>query len=429
MTPLSAMTEGQPMEQMLIFERLGLALLIGLLLGVERGWRLREVDQVRGVAGARTFALIGLLGGLWGLLSQTMGDVVLAASFLVLASLVIASHVVEARKDANHGITTEVAQLLTFGFGVLAVRGDMAVAAAGGVATLALLSFKRPIHQWIDALQEVEVTATVKLLVITVILLPILPDKGYGPGEMLNPYKIWLMVVLISAISFVGYFAIKIAGARIGTTLTALFGGLTSSTVVTISFARIGKENQPMQRVLASGVALASGVMFLRMLLIIWVVNPKFTALMLPLLGGMAAVSFLGALLLWIDRRGVGGKAAMQIENPFELGMAIKMAAFLTAILVLSQLAKDWMGDAGLYALSAISGLADVDAISLSMARMAHDPAQAQVAKTSVLIASMVNTVVKAGFATWICGQQLALRSWLVLGASIAVGGLLLIVV
>jgi uncharacterized membrane protein (DUF4010 family) len=118
----------------------------------------------------------------------------------------------------------------------------------------------------------------------------------------------------------------------------------------------------------------------------------------------------------------------MQIKNPFELGMAIKMAIFLTIILVLSQLAKEWLGDAGLYALSAVSGLADVDAISLSMARMARDPNQWQVAKTSILIASMVNTVVKGGFTTWLCGQQLAWRSWMVLGASIAAGGILLAV-
>lgn len=416
------------MEQLIVFERLGLALLIGMLLGAERGWRLRDVDLIHNVAGVRTFALIGLLGGLWGLLSQTMGDVVLAISFLVLAALVIASHVVEARKDSNHGITTEVAQLLTFGFGVLAVRGDMAVAAAGGVATLALLSFKRPIHQWVEALQEVELLATVKLLVIAVILLPLLPDKGYGPGDMINPYKVWLMVVLISGISFIGYFAIKIAGARIGTSLTALFGGITSSTAVTISFARLGKANPSMQRVLASGVALASGVMFLRILLIVWVVNPKFDLFMVPPLAAMAGVSFLGALLLWFDRRGGGGPAEMQIKNPFELGMAIKLSIFLTAVLALSRLARDWLGDAGLYALSAVSGLADVDAISLSMARLARDHDQWQVAQASILIAAMVNTLVKGGFATWLCGQQLALRSWLVLVPSIAAGALLLFV-
>lgn len=420
------------MDPLIIYERLGLALLIGTLLGVERGRRLRDGERAahaelsQNVAGVRTFALIGLMGGVWGLLSQTLGEVFLGLGFVALAGLVLLSHVLEARKDGNIGITTELAQFLTFGFGVLSARGEMDIAAAGGVATLAFLSFKQPIHQWVDALQEIEVRATVKLLIITVIMLPLLPNHGYGPGATINPYKIWLLVVLISAISFVGYFAIRITGPKIGTSLTALFGGITSSTAVTLSFARMGKENPDMQRLLASGIALASGVMFLRILLIIWVVNPNFDLFMVPTLGGMALASFLGALLLWFDRQGGSGPAVMNIKNPFELATAIKLSIFLTAILALSYLVRDWLGNTGLYALSALSGLADVDAISLSMARLARDPTQWPVARASILIAAMVNTVVKGGFATWLCGQQLALRTWLVIVPSLGLGALVM---
>ena len=417
------MGETDTVEQLLIYEKLGLSILIGVLLGAERGWKTREHEDRHGASGLRTFALIGLLGGVWALLSQIVGQIVLGFAFLVFAALIVTSYHERSKAENRSGITTEVAEFLTFGLGALAVLGDMAVAASCGVVTLAFLSFKKPIHQWIDAIKQEELVAAIKLLVISVVLLPVLPDQGYGPGDYLNPYKLWWLVVLISAISFVGYFAIKIAGPQLGTSLTAMFGGITSSTAVTLSFSRRGKSNVDMQRVLASGIAIATGVMFLRVLLIIWVVNPTLGLGMAWILGGMSAIAFTGALALWLDRQGTNGKAEMSMSNPFDLTTAIQFSAFLTAILLLSHYMQDWMGNVGLYGLSALSGLADVDAISLSMGKMAqsHED-QKSIASACIIIAASVNTLVKGGIASSICGGLLAKRVWLVIIPCIALG-------
>jgi len=321
------------------------------------------------------------------------------------------------------GFTTEVAQFLTFALGALAVRGDMAVAASCGVVTLAFLSFKKPIHQWINSLNQEEIVAAIKLLVISVVLLPVLPDQGYGPGEFLNPYKLWWLVVLISGISFVGYFAIKIAGPQLGTSLTAMFGGITSSTAVTLSFSRMGRGNASMQPLLASGIAIGAGVMFLRVLLVIWVVNPDLGRAMAWIFCGMSAIAFTGALILWLDRHGATGKAEMTMSNPFDLSTAVQFSAFLTVILVLSHYMRDWLGNIGLYGLSAISGLADVDAISLSMGKMALAyPDQNAIASACIVIAAAINTLVKGGIASSVCGGALAIRVWLVIIPCVALG-------
>jgi len=413
------------MDQLEVYEKLGLAIMIGVLLGAERGWSGRKAEDHQSVASVRTYALIGLLGGVWALLSQIVGDVVLGLSFAVFGTLLVVSYFERSRMESHLGITTEVAQFISFSLGALAVRGDMAIAASLGVVTLAFLSFKKPIHRWVDALKQEEIIAAVKLLVISVVLLPVLPDHGYGPGELINPYKLWMLVVMMSAISFVGYFAIKIAGPRLGTSLTALFGGLTSSTAVTLHFSRMGKSNLDMQRLLASGIALSAGMMFLRVLLIVWIVNPDLGLSMSVTICGMALVSFAGALLLWLDRQGGTGQTEMVFSNPFDLSTAVKFSAFLGLIFILSHYVRNWLGNAGLYGLSAFSGLADVDAISLSMGKMAqvnHD--QSLTAAICIVIASSINTIVKGGIASSLCGGILARRVWMVIIPCVAWGAI-----
>ena len=220
------------------------------------------------------------------------------------------------------------------------------------------------------------------------------------------------------------------AGPRLGTSLTALFGGITSSTAVTVNFSRMGKTSPDMQRLLASGIAISAGVMFLRILLIIWVVNPQLSLSLSWVFGGMTAITFAGAGILWLGRQGSKGKAEMAMSNPFDLSTAIKFSAFLTAILVLSHYVQSWMGNAGLYGLATISGLADVDAISLSMGKLAQNhPDQHSIASASIIIAASVNTLVKGGIASSICGGALATRVWLVIVPCVTLGLISLFVV
>lgn len=411
------------MEHLELFERLGLALAIGLLMGVERGWQAREYAEGGKVAGIRTFALIGLLGGIAGWFGHTLGPLALASAFLALAAVVVASHIMRARKgDHEVGVTTEIAELTAFALGALAAMGEGAAAAAGGVVATALLGAKDTLHGWVRRLELLELHAAIKLLLISVVLLPVLPNQGYGPEQALNPYKLWLLVVMVAAISFTGYFAIKIAGPRIGSLLTGVFGGLASSTALTVSFARMGRANPGMQSLLAAGVAVANATMYARLWLIVFVLNrPMGLKLAVPL-GFMCVAGLIATWLLWRARDAEGKPGDTALTNPFELGMAIKFAILLTLVILASKLLQTWGGSAGLYLLAALAGLADVDAVALSMSQMGGKGVALTVATTSVTIAAFVNTGVKAALVTGLCGGIMARRMAFAMSGVIVAG-------
>ncbi len=415
------------MEELELFKRLGLALAIGVLMGVERGWQTREALNGRRVAGIRTFSLIGLLGGVCGWLGQTLGVLALAGGFLAVVAVVVSSYVMRARSgDGDVGVTTEIAGLTAFALGALAALGEGQAAAAGGVVATALLGSKDVLHGWIGRLEKLELRAAIKLLLISVVLLPVLPNQGYGPEQALNPYKLWLLVVLVAGLSFLGYFAIKIAGPRIGSLLTGVFGGIASSTALTVSFARMGKINTAMQPELAAGVAVANTTMYARLWLIVFLLNrPMGVQLLLPL-GAMAAAGAAAAWLLWRARSEDGKPGTTTLSNPFELGMAIKFALLLAVVIVLSKLIQAWGGDAGLYLLAAAAGLADVDAVALSMVEMGGNSVDLTVAATAVTIAAFVNTGVKAALVGGLCGGLMARRIVYAVSGVIAAGGLAL---
>lgn len=412
------------MEHIDLFERLGLALAIGLLMGTERGWDKRETPEGGRAAGIRTFALIGLFGGVAGSLLHYGGPLPLGAGMIAMGALVVATYVVRSRAKPDIGFTTEIAELSCFALGALAAIGEGAAAAAGGVVATALLGAKDVLHDWLRRLEQLELRAAIKLLLISVVMLPLLPNQGYGPEEVLNPYKLWLLVVMVAAISFLGYFAIKIAGPRIGSLLTGVFGGLASSTALTVSFARMGKENPAMQPVLAAGVAVANATMYVRLWVIIFVLNrPVALDLALPL-GAMAAAGLIGTWLLWRGRVDNNKPGAMAMVNPFELGMAMKFAALLAVVILASKVLQTWVGSAGLYLLAALAGLADVDAIALSMAQMGGKSVALTVAVTAVTIAAFVNTGVKVALVGGLCGGIMARRIlWVMLGV-LAAGSL-----
>lgn len=406
-----------------LFLRFGLALAIGLLVGLERGWHIRGRES-GAVVGTRTFALIALLGALWGLLAETYGGVVLGLVFTALALVLFAAHRVEAAKDMDPGITTIVAALVTFGLGAAVMHGHLALSAALGVVTMVLLGTKPIVREWVSKLEQRELYAIFKLLLITVVALPVLPNRGYGPWNALNPYAIWWMVVLIVGISFVGYFAVKIIGPRRGLGVTALFGGLAASTAVTLNFSRMGREMPALNRLLSAGILVASGTMFPRMLFLAWVIHPPMAAeLMYPMLA-MAAVTYLGALWLWRRSDGDRQRTDHGLENPFDLRTALQFGLLLVVILLFAHGLREWLGDAGLYALAAVSGLNDVDAINLSTATMSRDGQVAvEVAATAVMLAAFTNTLVKAGMASVIGGSSMARRVGSVLVLAVLAGG------
>ena len=221
-----------------LIQRFAVTLAIGLLIGMERGWDDQETRETPRIAGVRTFALIALLGALWQLLGSQLGALILAAGFLGFAALHVSASWLETRGTGHYGITTEVAGFITFTLGATTMHGYVLLSAATAVIVTIILSAKPILHRWLDRLERRELYAILKLLLISVVLLPALPDRGFGPWQAINPYEVWWTVVLICALSFVGYFAQKFAGARRGVIFTSLLGGLVSSTATTLSFSR-----------------------------------------------------------------------------------------------------------------------------------------------------------------------------------------------
>jgi len=406
------------------FYYLGVALAIGLLIGVERGWQEREANEGERVAGVRTYGLVGLLGGGLALLAETFGSLLLGLAFIGVAGALTTVYVVNLRQgDDDVGATSLITGLLTFVFGALAAMGEVAIAAAFAVVTTLLLNYKPVLHRWMSALEAKELRAGIKLLLISVVLLPILPNQGYGPWQALNPYAIWWMVVLIAAISFVGYFAIKVAGARRGAIFTGLFGGLVASTAVTLHFSRMSSRDVALAPILAIGILLACGTMFPRILLVASVLNSDLFKLLLIPAAVMAILTYLPALMYWWSLSHKKTDAASPLKNPFELKTALSFGLLLALVMLLSKALQHWFGETGVMALAAASGVADVDAITLSLARMSLGDLELHIAVTGIVIAASVNGLVKGAIATLVGGRKMGLRVGLPLLGG-AIGGL-----
>jgi len=408
-----------PGEQIVdVFQGLGIALASGLLIGMERGWQTRRAPEGGKIAGIRTFGLIGLLGGLWGLIGQQAGLMLVGLGFIALTVLVASAYLGSLRVTRDYGATTIVAALVAFSLGALALLGYETVAAAGAVVTTILLGLKPTLHRWLENLERDELFAVLKLLLISVVLLPVLPDRGYGPWQAVNPFTIWWMVVLIAAVSSVGYFAIKAAGAAAGTLFTGLAGGLASSTAVTLSFSRLARGRTALRPLLGAGILIAWATMFPRVLVEVAVVNHRlFWPLAAPMLAMMSLTAATG-LWLW-HRHRAPLDAELELSNPFELGTALKFGLFLALIMLLAAAARQWLGNQGLYALAAASGIADVDAITLSVARLARHELPAEVAINAIVIAALVNTMVKGALVGLIArGAMVARVSVALLGTA-----------
>lgn len=411
-------------EEQQIFYTLGVALAIGLLIGLERGWKDREAEEGERVAGLRTYGLISLLGGGMALLAEHFGPLVLGFAFVGMTGMLTTVYVMNLRRENDDvGITSLVVGLLVFIFGALAVTGEVAVAAASAVVTTLLLSYKPLLHNWVKALEATELRAGIKLLLISVVLLPILPNQGYGPWQALNPYEIWWMVVLIAGISFAGYFASKIMGPHRGAILTGLFGGLIASTPVTLHFSRLSQKNKILVPMLATGILLACGTMLPRMVLVASLINPELFKLLLVPATIMAFLIYLPALVYWRIHSDDRADTDSPLKNPLELKTALGFSLLLALVMLLSKALQSQFGDAGVLALAAASGITDVDAITLSLARMSQDDLVLHIAVTGIVIAAAINSLVKGGMATFIGGRNMALRVGLPLLGS-AIGGL-----
>ncbi|ELC3157085.1 MgtC/SapB family protein [Vibrio harveyi] len=383
------------------------ALLLGAIVGTQRGWVMRNSVEGSRVAGIRTFSLVGLLGGLVGILANLYTPLLLGFALIALVILACIAFVIQQKKSEDISITGVVSLVITFVLGSLAVSGEPVLAAAAAVITAVVLDNKRELHQALQRLQEYELDAALRLLLISIVLLPLLPNQAYGPWNALNPYEIWWMVVLIASISFVGYFAIKIGGAKRGILFTSVFAGLSSSTALTLQFSHLSREQSNISPLLASGILLSCGTMFPRLLIVLSVINPQLVTLLWPIVMIMMIALYFPAW--WIWRRSEVGKVEQSNKqtNPLALQSALFFGVVLAVIMLLSHALSDLFGNAGVLILSALSGITDVDAISLALGRQSTQTLSVETAALGILIAASVNTVVKMGMVVAIGDKSL----------------------
>ena len=383
--------------------RFAVALGIGLLLGIEREHARDESEQTFG--GVRTFALITLFGAVAAFLQDELGREWLAlAIFVAVAALIVVSYAVTAAAGSV-GMTTEVTALLAFVLGGLCGWGELGVASAAAVASLLLLALKDSLHRLAERLEAADVYATVKFALISVIVLPLLPDETFGPApfDAINPYKIWLMVVLIAGLNFVGYLLVKVLGSEHGIGLTGVLGGLVSSTAVTLSFSQRSRQEPAHSHAFALAIVIAWTIMFVRVVVMTGLVAPVLASSLGVAMGVMIAVGLAICFVLWRRSRSQASGSVATGANPFELGEAVKFGLLFGFVTVAAKAAQVYLGEAGLYLAGAVAGLTDVDAIALSMANLAaSSPESTSVAARTVVIAVLSNTFAKTAMAVTI---------------------------
>lgn len=398
------------MEQEELFRRLAVALAIGLLVGLERGWQTREDPDHQRAAGLRTFALTGLLGGISAAISAATGPIVLVAALLAYTAAMGAFSYLEATIEKNFSVTGVVAGILTFLLGAYAMIGNDLVAVAVAVVMAILLALRDPLHSWVKKLTWPELRSALMLLAMTFLMLPVLPDRPIDPWNVLNPAEIWLLAILIAVISFAGYIAVRVFGDRNGIAVAALAGGLASSTAVTLSFARLAREHPESTRLLAGGILLAGATMLARILVLAGLIKPELLGTLLLPAVAAGAVQLAGSgLLLWKGESQSTQQSLLDIRSPFDLGTVLKLAGLIAVIMVVAKAMTDRASSAGLYLLAAVSGIADVDALTLSMARFAGGQVTLLDASVAIMIAAAVNTLSKTAMATAVGGRDLGI--------------------
>lgn len=403
------------------FTKLAIALGLGLLVGLQR-----EHASSR-LAGIRTFPLITLFGVLSGMLSQSFGGWVIAAALLSLGGLIVLGNIIELKDGSmDPGLTTEAALLLMFGVGAYLVIGRMEVAIAVGGGVAVLLQAKVQMHGVAAKLGDSDLKALMQFVLLSLVVLPILPDRTYGPYSVLNPRQLWLMVCLIVGISLAGYIIYKFFGERAGMVLGGVLGGLISSTATTVSYARRTAASLPSVHLAALVIQIASTVVFARVLLVIGVVSPVLlVAAARPLLIMMTLMALL-SLGVWLWGQKEQNRMPVQ-DNPSELKGALFFGVIFAAVLLAAAAAKERFGQSGLYVVAALSGLTDMDAITLSTAQLVNsDRLLPEVGWKLIVVSALANLVFKAGAIMVLGHRQLLARVGMLYGLALAGGSLLL---
>lgn len=398
-----------------------IALGLGLLVGMQREWKASSI------AGIRTFPLITLLGAVLAILAEPFGGWVVAAGLVGVAAMLFIGNIARmGQGEPNPGLTTEMAALVMFSVGAALVAGltELAVIIGGVVAVL--LHWKEPLHTFVRRIGERDIRAVIQLVLIALVILPALPNQAYDPYEVLNPFKIWLMVVLIVGISLVAYVIYRMLGARTGAIVGGILGGFISSTATTVSYARNTREHAALAPLAALVILIASTIVNVRILIEIGIVAPQLLPVAAPPMGVMLGLMTILCLLMVLR---VGRREAENLTygSPTQLRAALIFGALYAIVIFAVAAAKEHFGTRGIYILAGISGLTDVDAITLSTAELFNaGQVTAETAWRVILLASMSNLVFKAAAAGILGNLRLLVWVAILFGISLAGGGLLL---
>ena len=407
-------------ENLVMLRDLGLALAIGLLIGLERGWSSRAEAAGSRVAGFRTFGLLGLLGGLAGVIGRWLEPIFAVVVLAGAVATLVSGYVRDMRVDGHVSATTTVAALMTLCLGAIATNGYAVVAVATAAAMMLLLASRRQLHGWVAGLDEADVHATARFSIISAVILPLVPDRRFGPFDAWNPRELWLVVVLVTGFSFAGYVANKRFGTTRGTLATAAIGGMYSSTAVTAALSRRLRSTDQSVAVLSAGIALASALMFARVLILTGVFAPSA----LPSLALVIAPGALVALLAstWLVRRAAGSAAGgtepVGTGNPFELLPAFGFALLVGALALATRWAAATYGDAGVATLLIITGSFDVDAAIVTLGGLPGGTLAPWLAGLVLAGPVLLNTLFKAAIVLVMAGPQNRFRAALPLAAS-----------
>lgn len=381
------------------------SLALGLLMGLER----ERTPSAK--AGLRTFTLVALFGTLAGMIAQNVGAPLFPAAGLLMVGAFITAAYLRDPDENDPGTTTVAALLVCYGLGVIIWYGHDTLAVMLGIVTTTLLYFKPELHGITQSLSRRDLLSILQFAVLSFVILPILPDREFGPFDALNPHQIWLMVVLISGLSLAGYVALKWGGRRHGTALLGIMGGMASSTATTLIYARHGKESEALAQMAVIVILLANLVVQVRLALVGAAIAPGILPLLLPVLGG-AFLAGLAVTAYWWRRLQHGESLPMpEIKNPTELRTSLSFGLLFAIVLFCAAWLQEAAGNSGLYMVALVSGLTDVDAMVLTSLRlftMGKLPGLESV--TAITLALVANLAFKLGLVFFIGGPQLARR-------------------
>jgi uncharacterized membrane protein (DUF4010 family) len=389
------------------------ALAIGLLMGLERE------RNPAAKAGLRTFALTALLGVLTAHLATALGESwLIAVGLLLVGAMIIAAYLRDPQRDGDPGTTTVAALMLCYGLGVMVWQNETQLAVMLGIAATVLLYFKPELRGMSQHLSRRDLLAVLQFAVLSLIILPLLPNRNYGPHGALNPYQIWWMVVLIAGVGLAGYAALRLVGQQRGAVVLGLLGGLVSSTATTLAFSRHARASSAMMPVAVIVIVLANLVVLVRLGVLAVVLAPSVLSQLLPVLMGGLVAGGLGAAYGVRKLQPHGGMPELAMDNPTELRPALGFGLMYAGVLLAAAWLSDWLGTRGLYGVALISGLTDVDAITLSSLRLLSlDKLTVSVAVNVVTLATLANLAFKSALALFIGGWKMARHAMAGMGA------------